>query len=313
MSELAALALIGDMLVRATPLILTGLAVAFAFQAGILNIGAEGQLLIGAACSTAITLKFGHTLGAGIIIVSLIGGSFAGAAWAAIAAELRTRFHVLEVISTIMLNFIALHLVSFLVRGPLQEPTHIYPQTETMPLYARLPTLLSGTRLHAGFIIAVLAGVAGWWILQHTAAGFRLRAAGKNPSAARIAGKINIRRTTRNVFLISGALAGLAGAIEVHGVTFALYENLSPGYGYTAIAVALLAGLNPLWVIATGIFFGALEAGASALQRDAGIPVTIASVIEALIILIVLAAGSIRSLRSLQSSIVSNESTAEIA
>ena len=313
MSELAALALIGDMLVRATPLILTGLAVAFAFQAGILNIGAEGQLLIGAACSTAITLKFGHTLGAGIIIVSLIGGSFAGAAWAAIAAELRTRFHVLEVISTIMLNFIALYLVSFLVRGPLQEPTHIYPQTETMPLYARLPTLLSGTRLHAGFIIAVLAGVVGWWILQHTAAGFRLRAAGKNPSAAKIAGKINIGRTTRNVFLISGALAGLAGAIEVHGVTFALYENLSPGYGYTAIAVALLAGLNPLWVIATGIFFGALEAGASALQRDAGIPVTIASVIEALIILIVLAAGSIRSLRSLQSSIVSNESTAEIA
>jgi len=313
MSELAALALIGDMLVRATPLILTGLAVAFAFQAGILNIGAEGQLLIGAACSTAITLKFGHTLGAGIIIVSLIGGSFAGAAWAAIAAELRTRFHVLEVISTIMLNFIALYLVSFLVRGPLQEPTHIYPQTETMPLYARLPTLLSGTRLHAGFIIAVLAGVAGWWILQHTAAGFRLRAAGKNPSAAKIAGKINIGRTTRNVFLISGALAGLAGSIEVHGVTFALYENLSPGYGYTAIAVALLAGLNPLWVIATGIFFGALEAGASALQRDAGIPVTIASVIEALIILIVLAAGSIRSLRSLQSSIVSNESTVEIA
>ena len=313
MSELAALALIGDMLVRATPLILTGLAVAFAFQAGILNIGAEGQLLIGAACSTAITLKFGHTLGAGIIIVSLIGGSFAGAAWAAIAAELRARFHVLEVISTIMLNFIALYLVSFLVRGPLQEPTHIYPQTETMPLYARLPTLLSGTRLHAGFIIAVLAGVAGWWILQHTAAGFRLRAAGKNPSAAKIAGKINIGRTTRNVFLISGALAGLAGAIEVHGVTFALYENLSPGYGYTAIAVALLAGLNPLWVIATGIFFGALEAGASALQRDAGIPVTIASVIEALIILIVLAAGSIRSLRSLQSSIVSNESTVEIA
>lgn len=310
MSELAALALIGDMLVRATPLILTGLAVAFAFQAGILNIGAEGQLLIGAACSAAVTLKFGQTLGTGIVIVSLLAGSLAGAAWAGIAAELRTHFHVLEVISTIMLNFIALYLVSFLVRGPLQEPTHIYPQTQTMPLHARLPTLLLGTRLHYGFAIAVLAGVAGWWILQHTAAGFRLRAAGRNPSAAKIAGKINIERTTRNVFLISGALAGLAGAIEVHGVTFALYENLSPGYGYTAIAVALLAGLNPLWVIATGIFFGALETGASALQRDAGIPVTVASVIEALIILGVLAAGSIRSLRILQSStVIATDST----
>jgi ABC-type uncharacterized transport system permease subunit len=304
MSELAVLALIGDMLVRTTPLILTGLAVAFAFQAGILNIGAEGQLLIGATCSAAITLKFGQTFGAGIVIVSLIGGSLAGAAWAGIAAELRTRFKVLEVISTIMLNFIALYVVSFLVRGPLQEPTHIYPQTETIPLYARLPILLPGTRLHAGFAIAVLAGVTGWWILRNTATGFRLRAVGKNPSAARIAGRINVGRTTRNVFLISGALAGLAGAIEVHGVTFALYENLSPGYGYTAIAVALLAGLNPLWVIATGVFFGALEAGASALQRDVGIPVTVASVIEALIILAVLVVGSIRSFRALQSSTV---------
>lgn len=311
MSELAVLALIGDMLVRATPLILTGLAVAFAFQAGLLNIGAEGQLLMGAACSAAITLKFGQPLGTGVIFISLIGGSLAGAAWAAIAAELRTRFHVIEVISTIMLNFIALYVVSFLVRGPLQEPTHIYPQTETMPLYARLPILLPGTRLHAGFAIAILAGVAGWWILRHTAAGFRLRAAGRNPNAARIAGKINTGRTTRNVFLISGALAGLAGAIEVHGVTFALYENLSPGYGYTAIAVALLAGLNPLWVIATGIFFGALEAGASALQRDAGIPVTVASVIEAVIILAVLAAGSIRSFRALQSNTVINDPAAD--
>lgn len=311
MSELAVLALIGDMLVRATPLILTGLAVAFAFQAGILNIGAEGQLLIGAACSAAITLKFGQAFGAGIIIVSLIGGSLAGATWAGIAAKLRTRFHVLEVISTIMLNFIALYVVSFLVRGPLQEPTHIYPQTETMPLYARLPKLVPGTRLHAGFAIAILAGVAGWWILRHIAAGFRLRAVGRNPSAARIAGKINVGRTTRNVFLISGALAGLAGAIEVHGVTFALYENLSPGYGYTAIAVALLAGLNPLWVIATGIFFGALEAGASALQRDVGVPVTVASVIEALIILAVLAVGSMRGFRALESSTVINDPAAD--
>jgi simple sugar transport system permease protein len=152
--------------------------------------------------------------------------------------------------------------------------------------------------------MAVLVGVAGWWALRHTAGGFRLRVAGRNPNAAGIAGKIDVGRTTRNVFLISGALAGFAGAIEVHGVTFALYENLSPGYGYTAIAVALLAGLNPLWVITTGIFFGALEAGASALQRDVGIPATLASVIEALIILVVLAAGSIRTIRAIRSNAV---------
>lgn len=297
MTDLATLALISDMLVRATPLILTGLAVAFAFQAGVLNIGAEGQFLVGATCATTVTLLFEAALGSGVIILSLLAGSATGALWALIAAELRTRFRVLEVISTIMLNFIALYLIAYLVRGPLQEPTHIYPQTVELPSYARLPLIIHGTRLHVGFTIAVIAGLAGWWVLRHTAAGFRLRAAGINPDAARMAGKINVARTTRNVFLMSGSLAGLAGALEVHGVTFALYENLSPGYGYTAIAVALLAALNPLLVVVTGIFFGALETIASALQRDAGIPSTLVSVIEASIVLVVLAIQSARSSR----------------
>lgn len=294
MSELAALTLIADMLVRATPLILAGLAVAVAFQAGILNIGAEGQLLIGAAVSTAVSLKLGPTLGSGAIPAALLAGSVAGAMWAAIAAELKSRFHVLEVISTIMLNFIALYLVSFLVRGPLQEPTHIFPQTSSIVSAARLPLILPTTRLHAGFIIAVIAGVLGWWMLRNTAAGFRLRLTGANPSAARIAGMIDIERTTRNAFLTSGALAGLAGAVEVLGVTFALYENISPGYGYTAIAVALLAGLNPIWVVVSGVIFGALETGGNALQRDAGIPATLVSVIEALVILAVLGTERVR-------------------
>jgi simple sugar transport system permease protein len=282
------------MLVRATPLILTGLAVAFAFQAGVLNIGAEGQFLVGAACATTIALFFNKAIGPSVILFSLAAGSAAGALWALIAAELRMRFRVLEVISTIMLNFIAIYLIAYLVRGPLQEPTHIYPQTAELPPVARLPLIIPGTRLHAGFAIAVIAGIAGWWILRHTAAGFRLRAAGMNPDAARMAGRINVERTTRNVFLASGSLAGLAGALEVHGVTFALYENLSPGYGYTAIAVALLAALNPLLVVVTGIFFGALETIASALQRDAGIPSTIVSVIEASIVLAVLAIQRVR-------------------
>jgi ABC-type uncharacterized transport system permease subunit len=298
MSELATIALLGDMLVRATPLIFAGLAVAVAFQAGILNIGAEGQLLIGACASIAVSLKLSAALGPGTIIIALIVGAAAGAAWAAIAAELRNHFHVLEVISTIMLNFVALYLISFLVRGPLQEPTHIYPQTLTIAPHGQLPVILEGTRLHVGFILAVVAGLTAWWIIRNTAAGFRLRLIGANPRAARMAGMIDIERTTRNVFLISGALAGLAGAIEVHGVTFALYENISPGYGYTAIAVALLAGLNPAWIVASGILFGALETGASALQRDVGIPATLVSVIEAAVILAVLGTESYRSHRS---------------
>ena len=295
MSSLALLTLISDMLVRSTPLILTGLAVAVAFQAGILNIGAEGQFLVGAAMSTAVSLRLGPELGSGVIPIALLAGSIAGAFWAAIAAELRSRFHVLEVISTIMLNFIAVYFISFLVRGPLQEPAHIYPQTSSIISSARLPLILPTMRLHAGFLVAIFAGAVGWWLLRNTAAGFRLRLTGANPSAAFTAGLVNVERTARNALLISGALAGLAGAIEVQGVTFALYENISPGYGYTAIAVALLAGLNPLGVIVTGLVFGALETGASALQRDANVPATIVSVVEALIILAVLATERLRA------------------
>jgi len=311
MSGLALLALISDMLVRATPLIFTGLAVAVAFQAGVLNIGAEGQFLVGAAMATTVSLQLAPALGFTVIPIALLAGSAAGALWAWIAAELRTRFHVLEVISTIMLNFVAVYLISFLVRGPLQEPSHVYPQTSSIISSARLPLILPETRLHIGFLIAVAAGVTGWWLLRNTAGGFRLRLTGANPSAAFSAGLIDTERTARNAFLISGALAGLAGSVEVHGVTFALYENLSPGYGYTAIAVALLAGLNPLGVIITGILFGALETGASALQRDAGIPATLVSVIEALIILAVLAAEPLRARGLLRRDVTSVVQAAE--
>jgi len=311
MSGLALLALISDMLVRATPLIFTGFAVAVAFQAGVLNIGAEGQFLVGAAMATTVSLQLGPALGFTVIPIALLAGSTAGALWAWIAAELRSRFHVLEVISTIMLNFVAVYLISFLVRGPLQEPSHVYPQTSSIISSARLPLILPETRLHIGFLIAVAAGVTGWWLLRNTAGGFRLRLTGANPSAAFSAGLIDTERTARNAFLISGALAGLAGSVEVHGVTFALYENLSPGYGYTAIAVALLAGLNPLGVIITGILFGALETGASALQRDAGIPATLVSVIEALIILAVLAAEPLRARGLLRRDVTSVVQAAE--
>jgi len=272
-------------LVRATPLILTGLAVAIAFRAGVFNIGAEGQFLVGAAAGAAIALA-AHSLPRAVAIPAiLLGGAVAGGAWASIAAVLRVRFHVLEVISTIMLNFIAANLVSYLVRGPLQEPTHVYPQTTTFALAAQLPRFGATTRLHVGFAIAVAACIAGWWLMRHTAGGFRLRAVGANPSAARSAGGIDVERVTMRAFLVSGALAGLAGAIEVSGVTYALYENISPGYGYTAIAVALLARLDAAAVIGTGILFGALEAGASAMQRDAGVPSVVVSVVEAGIIL----------------------------
>jgi simple sugar transport system permease protein len=286
-------------LVRATPLILAGLAVALAFRAGVFNIGAEGQLLVGAAAGVALALS-ASALPAWLLVPAvLLAGGVAGAAWAGIAAVLRARFHVLEVISTIMLNFIAGYLVSYLVRGPLQEPTHIYPQTSSITNAARLPRFGSTTRLHIGFAIAVIICAAAWWVLRRTSAGFRLRVVGANPTAAFSAGLINVSTTTTRAFLLSGAIAGLAGAIEATGVTFALYENISPGYGFTAIAVALLARLDPLAVIGTGVIFGALESGASAMQRDAGVPSVIVSVVEALIILSLVAIERARANRRL--------------
>lgn len=281
----AELVLIADALVRATPLIIAGLAVTWAFRGGVFNIGAEGQLLAGAAAATAVTLYSADSLGRLSLFPAFLAGILAGAFWAWIAAELKRRFRVLEIISTIMLNFIALHLVSFLVRGPLQEPTRIYPQTSTFPESARLPVIIPGTRLHLGFVLAIAIAFAMSWVFRRTAFGFRIRSVGASPHAARTAGLIDVERTSLAVFLVSGAIAGFAGAVEVSGVTFALYENLSPGYGYTAIAVALIAGLNPVVVILSGIFFGALETGASALQREFAIPSSLASVVEAVLIL----------------------------
>jgi len=276
-------------LVRATPLILTGLAVALAFRAGVFNIGAEGQFLVGATAATAVALAGGSLRSAVLIPLVMAAGMVAGAAWAWIAALLRTRFHVLEVISTIMLNFVAAYLVSYLVRGPLEEPTRVYPQTAAIAQTAQLRRFGPTTRLHTGFAIAIVACAVAWWVIRYSAAGFRLRVVGANPYAAKSAAQIDVMRVTTRAFLVSGALAGVAGAIEVSGVTYALYENLSPGYGYTAIAVALVARLDPAWVIVTGVLFGALEAGANAMQRDAGVPAVVVSVIEAAIILALVA------------------------
>lgn len=281
--------------VRAVPLAFAGLAVSVAFRAGLLNIGAEGQLLIGACVATATGALLVDAPRLVALPLMLCAGAAAGAGWALIAAELRRRFGVLEVISTIMLNFIALSITGWLVRGPLQEPTRIYPQSAALPLSQQLPMLIPGMRVHVGLLLVALMAVALWWWMRESASGFRLKAIGANPFAAASAGLISVSRTALMAFLLSGALAGLAGSVELTGVTLALYENFSPGYGYTAIAVALLARLNPLAVLGTALLFGALEAGASAMQRDAAVPSVVVSVVEAAFILLVVAADQLQS------------------
>lgn len=284
-------------LVRATPLLFVGLAVGLAFRAGVLNIGAEGQLLAGATAAVSVGLLAGELPRFIALPLVLIAGAAAGAMWAGIAAWLRHRFGVLEVISTLMLNFVAGFAVSWAVRGPLQEPTHVYPQTVALSEAVRLPMLLTGHRLHLGFPVALGLAVGLWWILTRTAIGFRIRAVGAGPQAARSAGGVDAARTAALVFVASGALAGLGGASEATGVTFALYEGISPGYGYSAIAVALLARLHPLAIIGTSLLFGALEAGAAAMQRDANVPSVLAAVVEALVVLGVLALDRARASR----------------
>lgn len=294
----SAFALWSATLVRATPLVLLGLAIAVAFRAGVLNIGAEGQLLVGAVAASVMALGLGGWPRAVVLPLVLLAGMAGGAAWAWIAAVLRRRFGVLEVISTIMLNFVAAALLSWAVRGPLQEPTRVYPQSLPFTESAQLPFLIDGQRLHLGFLLALVAAAGLWYVFARTALGFRIRAIGLSPRASASAGLIDVERLAGAAFVASGALAGLAGASEVSGVTWALYEGISPGLGYTAIAVALLARLDPRWVVASAILFGAIEAGGASMQREAGIPLVAVQVLTAVILLAVLAADRWRRARA---------------
>ncbi len=284
-------------LVRATPLLLVGLAVALAFRGGVLNIGAEGQLILGAIGASAVALGLPTAPRALVVPLMMLAGAAGGGLWAGLAAWLRRRFGVLEVISTIMLNFVAAAVVGWAVRGPLQEPTRVYPMSASFPAAAHWPFLIPGQRTHLGLLLGLVAALGLWYVLARTAAGFRVRAIGAGPDAATSAGGVDAARETARVFVISGMLAGLAGAAEVGGVTWALYEGLSPGYGYTAIAVALLARLDPRWVIVTAVFFGALEAGGAAMQRQAGVPAVLVQVVTATVLLGVLAATRWREAR----------------
>jgi simple sugar transport system permease protein len=286
-------------LVRAVPLTVVGLGIALAFRAGALNIGAEGQFYAGAIAATFVGLHVAGRPAAAAIPAVLAAATLAGAAWVVVPVWLQLRYGVLEAISTLLLNFVADALVSLMVQGPLQESQHIYPQSDPIAVSARLP-VLPGTRLHAGLGIAVVASLALWYVFGRTLWGFRLRAVGAGPRAAEISGRIDARRVAAVALLLSGALAGLAGGIEVSGVSYALFQNLSPGYGYTAIAVALLARLHPLGVLAAGVLFGALEAGAGAMQREAGVPAVAVYVVEAVVIVVVLLADAAARRRSAQ-------------
>jgi ABC-type uncharacterized transport system permease subunit len=288
-------AFVSSTLVRAIPLLIMGSAIALAFRVGVFNVGGDGQFLAGAAASTWVALLATRLPSLIAIVLALVAGALAGALWSVLPALFRRRWGVFEVLSTLMMNFIAGYLISYLVRGPLQEPTGVYPQSPTISTALQLPIIFPGSRLHAGFIIALLCVAGAWVWLSRRAGGFNALVTGANPIAATSAGRIETGAVAFRVFVAGAALCGLAGAIEVLGVTFALYENLSPGYGFSAIAVALLAGLHPLAVLPSAVFLAALDAGAGAMQREAGVPSVTVWVIQALLVLAALAARVLRN------------------
>ncbi len=293
-------AVLSATLVRAIPLTIIGLGIALAFRAGALNIGAEGQLYAGAIAVTWMGQQVASWPPILAIPAVLVVAALAGALWILIPALLRIRFGVLEVISTLLLNFVAMALVSYVVTGPLQEASRVYPQSDPIAAAARLPQL-PGSRLHLGFLLAVVLAFLLWGFFRYTAAGFRVRAGGQSPRAALVSGRIPVNRILGGSLLVSGALAGLGGGVEVSGVTYNLFASLSPGFGFTAIAVALLARLHPIGVLLAGLLFGALEAGAQGMQRDAGVPAVAVLAVEAvMIIAILLADARVRRLATVE-------------
>jgi ABC-type uncharacterized transport system permease subunit len=274
-----------SVLLRTTPLLLTGIGVALAFRTKFINIGAEGQLYIGALVATWAGLSL--ELPSMLFIPLLMILSFAAAgAWAAVAAVLKARFGINEIIITFMMNFIAIYLASWAVLEPLKGDIPGLAQTNDISSSAELPRIGIG-RAHAGIIIGILACISVYYLLSKTKKGFQIRAVGSNPIAARSAG-INIFRTLTTAVFISGGLSGLAGMIEITGLHHHLLDEISPGYGYTGIVIALVPNLHPLGVIPTAFLFGATFAGADAAHRIAELPIGMVYAIQGIIMFIVI-------------------------
>ena len=279
-----------ETLTRATPLIFTGLAAAVAFRAKLWNIGGEAQLYIGAVFTVVLGTGLLPLPKPILVPVLMMAAMLGGALVLSVPAFLKTRFGVDEVVTTLLLNFIAILFVSMLLEGVLKDPTGLgWPQSKKVIAEAQLPKLVLGKRLHFGFVIAVLAAIAVWIIDRKSALGYEMRAVGHNPRAARFAG-IPVNRVLLKTALLSGGLAGLAGMSEVTGLKGNLTLDLSPGFGYTGIVVAMLALLHPLGVIAAAIFVAAVFVGADAMSRSAGVPSYIAHVMVAASLLLMVTA-----------------------
>lgn len=278
---------LSETMVKAIPLMLAGLGVSLAFRMKLWNIGAEGQLYMGAFAASGVALSMGQLNGVMLITLMLLAGFAAGAIWALIPGVLRAYWQVNETITTLMLNYVAIIWVDYLVYGPWKDPASLgFPLTPRFSPHAYLP-VLGGTRVHAGLIVAFIIAAIFYIALKYTRWGYELRVAGESQEAARYAG-INVVKNIILVMLISGGIAGLAGMIEISGITHRLQHGISPGYGYTAIIVAWLGRLHPFGIVLVSILFGGLLVGGFGVQTS-GIPFSIVLMLQGAVLFFLLA------------------------
>ena len=297
-----------ETLVKATPLLLVGLGICIAFRANVINIGGEGQMIIGGVLATQIGLAFTDWPGWLVIVTAIVVGFLGGAIWGGIPGLLKAYFNVNEILSTVMMNAIAVQIMNFLLRGPMIDPEQLekaskIPQTARLLDAFRLPRLVP-TRLHLGFLIAVVLAILVYILLWRTTLGYRIRAVGQNPHASRYGG-IRVRRRIVTALLLSGAFAGLAGAIQVYGVNYRMItDGSASGFtgaaGFNGIVAALFGQLHPIGTIPASIFFGALLVGANKMQRVVQIPSALITAMNGLVVIFVVSSEIWRKRRQRQ-------------
>ena len=284
---------IADIFAKATPLILTGLAFGFAFRASLFNIGAQGQFYIGAVLAVGFALKLGSFPMTLILFIcftmSLVGGSI----WATFIGYVKARFNANEFLVSMMLTYVAIAVMNFLLGGLLKEAKGEYPQTDVIPESGWLPSLIPHTRLHWGFVLALLVALIAYLILWKTSLGYKIRMVGFNRDAARYAG-INVEKIFVIVFFISGAFAGIAGFTEVNGMQHMLIERFNPLIGAEGIGIAILGGAHPLGIVFSAFLFGALKVGGNLVVQTSRIPASIIGITEGLVLLSVIFSYFIR-------------------
>jgi ABC-type uncharacterized transport system permease subunit len=277
---------VAETMVKACPLMLAGLGIAMAYRAKFWNIGAEGQIYAGGILAAVIGIHLAGLPRVFLLPGTLLAGMLGGTLWGFIPGLLKARLKVNEVITTLMMNYIIIQLTAYLVTGPMRDTSSGITISPQLDQAAWLPIIIPKTRFHLGILLAIGSAFLMSWLIYKTVLGFQVRAVGEQSRTARFAG-IPVERTIIWTMIISGALAGLAGGIEVSGVQHRLVEAFSPGYGYLAIAVALLANLEPIGVILSSILFAALLNGADAMQRAAAVPIPVIYVIEGIVVLFI--------------------------